>query len=324
LKSRLLYDIVTGDINLRELTMTALSHTGNLTEAIKQILEHDIAAGPEVAEYAHTATGSNNPEHLNEILNDVSHEYHDVLMELLFFPDDTARLKVEPFLLQEPVSGDDELCIIKNLKNTIQHISVRTLNTNYSIGLALPEHIICNYIKRLYLCRTPHTDILLSCQSALTPDQTIRISIFIRCKNIALTRESTEFTKRFIGVISSKHNHQMDLIQALLSYLDQKPEHIPLYDYLLHEKEKQKQRLNHITDFNEKLSTYSMDYLMMSGYQVPPDSQDMVQKSIGILEIILNEMNGYKQTGKTIIHHKDLGHADPDIDITNIFRLFDS
>lgn len=296
--------------------------------AIKKIWEQDILLSSEDRFFLESSCGIFTARDLEQAMAQDGYEDRDMILEMVIFPDQDIRLSLEPLLGPDGLTSEDVSCAASKLYDDLDHICLVYPGHVSSLSVKMDSGHIGLFVTRLFLDRALDPQICKALADCLPRDTDLACRVLLRTRNSTACLDETK--KQFlISFIQNAGRHIQDqgqwydLFELTLSLVDGVPDNQSLENFVLSQREQAKKELTRIRKFEEKKDRYSMEYLMMSRYDVPTESYENTFKRLSQLETILNDILGlispFEPLSPVV---QDLGLFDPQKDMARILNLF--
>lgn len=243
------------------------------------------------------------------------------VLEMLLFPDQDTRIALEALLdpaglKPHHVSNITDFLVYNHTKLNLHHPEEDT-----SIVIEVPTGQIELFISRLFLTRTIDPEICQTLEEECPVSIALLCRVFFRCKNVVFEKNKRQYLIGFIKKAHKRDHKFIDLFEMFLTLLSEAPDSGEYESYFLERRAQEKNLQKRIQKFEEKHDRYCMEYLMMSKYQVPPDSIENVENRLRKLDIIINDILCIPPLQNFSPPVRDLGRLDPKTDMETIFNL---
>ena len=256
-----------------------------IADAIFRSWENGMVLSRDVLFFMESTFGITSFQELEALIRDNSNPDRDTLLELIFYPDLSVRLAIEPLLEGQGLSQ----AIVSEIE-TILAADHEQVRISYPPGkrpvLANScGHHITSFVRRLYLDRDIDPGICDALSRHYPEPIALECRVSIRCTNINWSGLKKQLLGRFIQN-ASLHGEFVDLFEMVLGLLSDAPDRGPLEYHFMRRQQQEKDLLLDIQRFEEKRDRFSMEYLMMSRYPVPTDSIENVMKRVHLMGLI--------------------------------------
>ncbi len=149
-----------------------------LARAMGEIFRNGLVLGEDALHYLDSVAGCEDPAELPAILCDEDHPEQRSLLELVYFPDMTARLELEPILRSHTYSREDLSEIAEQALRIAPH--TRLLADSGTLEIETPRTGTDLFLSRLHPLRAPDPEIAALLEDRLSREQALRCRVHLR------------------------------------------------------------------------------------------------------------------------------------------------
>lgn len=261
-----------------------------IAAAVAGIWEKGVVLSDDTLFFLESSQGITTPEELENALEAEDFPDREMILEMIFFPDRPVRMALEPLLAGE---GLEEIRISEVtgfLAGNRSRIRLHCPEGGPPINLKIPREQIDLFIARLYLNRSIPPDICDALATHHPWPTVLSCRVYLRCKNFRFKARHTRFITRFIRKARDLSQGFTVLFELFCHILSRAGESDDLEFHIWETRRHETETLRQIQKFEQKRDRYNMEYLMMSKYQVPPDSAEAVERRIQQLDVIIHDI----------------------------------
>jgi hypothetical protein len=237
--------------------------------------------------------GITSAQELENSLGDRNLDDREVILELIFFPNRQLRLLIEP-LLEKARFGTEDESKIAGLLHQLRTKARFIFPDNAPVVLDdIPPFILEHHVKRLYIANTPHPDICRALQTHLLGAVALSSMAALRCRQITLSDRKVRFLCAFIEKAAAQTDTFEAHFDLTVTLVDRISDYCSIADGLADHRKQLVCRLKRVREFEEKRDRYGMEYLLLSRYPVPTESQEGLREKIRMLDQIERKQNGF-------------------------------
>lgn len=292
--------------------------SSQITILLTHLLREGIDVSTDTLFFAESTYGID-PEELGRMINDRCFEEREILINLLLFPTQKMREKLEPFLLSGPLTEENTQYLVEKIVNEISEIHMH-MPVGSSFSWPVTSDGISHFIGKLYMTRELDPMIRATLEDRLPEDIATRVKVSIRCRNFQFSEATRQFMLTFIDKAAHRLEEFEGLVELLLTVTSQIPSRMSISEYLFEQREYQRKRLYDIEEFMHKSEQYGMEYLMMQNYPVPHESEEHVAQLLQKYNVIIDEVLNLKNPKENYISRRDLGTFDTENDLKRLFK----
>lgn len=289
-----------------------------LAALISDIFEQGLEITPDVIFFADSTYGMSSRE-LQDALADPDFDEIDTFMDLIFHPDEKARLGIEQMLCELGFEKDDEKMIANQIFSNCNMVPLFFDGRSRTFKFPVTRELVSNYISRLYIDRK-NEDAVEALHANLPEQTALSASVRLRCLRRQLPERTNSFLCFFIARAKKRSVDFPELFELLLNLLGDMPENENIEAYLLLCRSRIKKMVEDIVQFEKKKNQYSMEYLMMQKYQVPHESEEVMSDRLRLINIIINDVLGIISRPQPSVGQEDLGSFNSSVDMEKLIR----
>ncbi len=264
-----------------------MEQTRSLAGEIRSHLERGVVLEGKVLDFAHSTFGIASVRELETAMSDPRGLDIEVLLEYLFFPDFALRLVLEPLLAGRIWTVEDEEDLCRLLSEPEPSIVVRSPDGKDCVSLTMPFDLIPDFVRRLYLTRTPcGGQVALAMESYLPEQKQLELRVRLRCLPAQVPSEAAPLLARFIRENAGRKTFDR-LLDTVLALLEELPAGVDLETYLLTKRQTWTTLLDRIVSLETRAATHGMEYLLMTKSPPPPQSREAVAESLSSLDELI-------------------------------------
>ena len=264
------------------------SKAEDLFVEIRSRLDCGIVLEGKVLDFVHSTFGIASVKELGTAMSEPCELDSEVLLDYLFFPDSSLRLLLEPLLAGRAWTAEDEEYLCRLLCDPTPSLVVRSPDGKDSVSLTLPSDLIPDFIRRLYLTRTPCGGKAgLAMESFLPERKRLELRVRLRCLPAPVPAGADHLLARFIRKSAGRETFDR-LLDTLLAILEELPAGMELEAYLLVKRQTWRTLFDRIVSLETRTATHGMEYLLMTRNPPPPQSKEVVAESLSALDELIH------------------------------------
>lgn len=287
-----------------------------------QTWKEELSLSGDVLFFLESVMGITSPVTLEHAVNDEEEQDRETILEMILFPGPLMRSALEPMLEPRGLTLSQIDFITQTLASN--HPTLRMLHPGQTapIVVQIPPDQVELFVSRLYLNKTLDPVICGALEKSFSTDIAMECRVMLRCHHAVFKGSNCQVLVDFIQKARDQKHQFTELFQFFLTIMSEAPVSGRIESYLLDRYNQEKKQLIEILKFEEKQARYSMDYLMMTGYQAPSDSLENVQTRLEKLDQIINDILCILPSIDTLPHpHSiDLGRFDPKNGIKDLLK----
>lgn len=208
------------------------------------------------------------------------------LMELIFFPNESFQVKLEPLLETETYTPDDEIAVVTLLSIAAVRTTLQKPEGEDHVAIQVPAWALAPFVQRLNISRCIPPDLANAISSRHSQDTAIRLKVMLRNTRFFFTGPFSDFLEAFIlgmGAEDMDFDLCFELILELLGERESEPDPFRLLRLKMDMLHKTRDAALH---FEKQLAHSNMETLMHQGFRAPEISSAVAEKKIALLEHI--------------------------------------
>ncbi len=266
------------------------SATQQITRTLIRIWNSGVPLTGDVLFFLDSAVGLTLVQEIEDALTDEDFPDRETVIEMALFPDTATRLVIEPHLSRSGCDRNRISAVTDGLFSAFPVLNMVHPESSRPLAVRLSFHQVEQYVSRLYLNVSLDNDICRALAACRTHPETLLCRVFLRCQNTPIRQNATPLLIQFINRTKDIQDDFSTLFQFLITLLADAPPSASVGIYLHERLRHEKKQLLQLDEFEEKLARYTMEYLMLSGFQTPSGSRDNIKARIRMLNRIINDI----------------------------------
>lgn len=256
-----------------------------LAQEIRMIFQDGLTVSPEVLRYINSTFSNPSLTELEALLGNESDCEREPLMELIFFPDDAARIRLEPLLETEDFFKDDIESISKLLHSPHIHVLLR-FPDNDELIINLPRDAGSRFVSRLNISHKTDRQLLDAIQCNI--DETLQWAVKVRLRNarIRYSRNKLDFFCRFFEKPIAESDELLECLDFILIFMSEIRDSDDIRAALKKRKDFHFLAIQKAADFEEQFGKNNMETLMVQGLRVPHIDRAKLMREIVVIDRI--------------------------------------
>ncbi len=276
-------------------------------------LDSGLTVDRQTQEFAESAYGLTAAD-LGVILLDQEHDAREVLLRLIFSPNEALRRAVEDILCSASFSESEIAVIGKCLCRDRQSVTLVFEDTAVTVTLPLDEESVGMLIDHLGIDRQLDERLCLVLQEVVAEPQVLAARSLLRRRKVKLSARTSDFLCNFVRLAGSWPDRFDSLFELIITLVTEKPAGTAMEHYLLTKRSQLFRTLREIETFARKSEQYGLELLLMQRYPVPPESDEMVRRELALLDsLIFDVLHLEIPTGQPV-DRRDYGQFNVNVD----------
>lgn len=252
-------------------------------QRIEEIFSSGIHVEPAVIDYIEATFSNPSASELEEILNDESNCERDVLLELIFFPDERLQAQLEGYLEENLFTEQETASIHKHLLSIKINAKIIFPNPFQTIDLQVPRSILGTFLSRLNISRKIDPQLRTAICRYVADSDRMAVKIKIRNAASAPAGSKVDFLCRFFQKMHADVTFIASL-EFILEFFSEIKDEADIYDALMAKKRSCLHQLKKMEKFEEALKKDNIETLMLRGEKVPYVDKPDAIKTIAMID----------------------------------------
>jgi len=240
----------------------------------------------EILDYIDAVLFTPEPDRLSAFLADEENSERDTLLDLIFYPDRTVQVDLEPILASGRYSSEDEHTILDRLLARTIEPPIRLPDGRRLTCIQVPDFIKTRYLERLNIAWQLPVDLAAAIDKGVSAAMGPVVRVRLRNAGIQFSGGQVTFLCRFFERMDDGHPEYSDCLDLALALLDNKASHAAVYDMLVDYKRVCFRALEQARRFADLLRRSNMETLMLQGFQPPRESPEVLLHRMGLIDRI--------------------------------------
>jgi hypothetical protein len=254
-----------------------------LTRRIEEIFRSGVHVGPAVIDYIDATFSNPSAVELKEILNDESNCERDVLLDLIFFPDEQLQAQLEEFLEENAFTEQEAERIHKHLQSIKTNARIIFPNPPQTIDLRVPRSILGTFLSRLNISRKIDSQLRTAISRYVADSDRMAVKIKIRNAASAPAGSKVDFLCRFLEKMHADVAFMASL-EFILEFFGEIKDAADIYDAMMAKKRRCLHQLKKMEKYEEALKKDNVETLMLRGEKVPYIDKSDAIKTIAMID----------------------------------------
>jgi hypothetical protein len=298
--------------------------TSRLTaDRIIKVWDQGFPVDPRALHFIESTFGLSRTEEIIAVLNDPRHEDRETLMQIIFFPDESVLLELEPIVEEENFTETDISRLVGELISGFPVIRVVFPVEKQGIGFnALPGDIE-SFVSRLNLGRLLHQRLVDVMKRHPNQARYYKARVKLKNSRLKFTENQVRWLASFFGCTDLWTDNELARLAFALEVLHQAGDEEDIYRVFMDLKKMRLGAIDRYRRFMNRLEKSNMETLMFSGVRAPYIDEKKALKSICFIDDICLGIYGKTDPAGVAVHFPgDLGIFDPDSDLADLIRIF--
>ena len=266
-----------------------------LAGKIERIFRDGFVLSDDIMHYIDSTFSNPSINELEEIIYDEHNCERDPLIELIFFPDEPAQIKLEEFLQSKDFKKEDEEKVINYILNKRLVTTIHFPENKGSIKFIVPELSALQFVSRLNISRKLNKRLLKAINKFVPDKRRTTVKVKLRNAMTVLSENKIKFLCSFFEKLKVEEDYFFKCLDFVPDFFDGIKDDKNILQSLLDKKELYFQDLQKAVKFEELLNKNNMETLISRGVRIPHVSKEDVMNNIVIIDTITLAVYG-KQT----------------------------
>ncbi len=273
-----------------------LSH-GELLKPIVTALENSGQLSQSVIEFIETSLFPAQPEQLRAFLSDDrSQSERDSLLDLIFSPDLTVQMGLEPLLESVCWSPDRVAALQDQLLATPIRVWIKMPDGSRLVRIPVSDDVKSQYLERLNITWQLDPDVHAAIDRGVAATMALRVKVRLRNHNLRPSIDQQMILCRFFERMADDDPDYLACLDLFLTLMARPVKSDAVYDHLVDHKRFLFRSLHHAQRFEALLRRSNMETLMLQGIRAPHAPQDELMHQMRLIDQICFSIFGKIET----------------------------
>ena len=236
-----------------------------LAEKIAAIFKRGITLSKDARHYIDSTFSSPLRGELAKILEDESSCETEPLLEMIFFPDETQQIQLEPMLTRYRFEKSDRPKILESLFSQPLETVLFFPGPQGKLRLKVPRAAAAQFISRLNISKKIDSRLLKSLDQYVDEKLKARFKVRLRNTRFDFTENKVAFLKRFFVNMKTETKIVSDCFDFLLVFFDELKDDRDIYRGLMEKKRFYFQNIQKVLRAESQLKKSNLETLILQG-----------------------------------------------------------
>ena len=253
---------------------------------IVDILRGGLTLNADTLHYIDSTFSNPSIGELKELLQDESSCETDSLLELLFFPDESVQLQLEDMLDDIQSQRQDEQKIIAMVCSKPFQTRIRFPDNRGTLNMVVNPLNVTQFIAHLNLSRCPNPKLIAAIYDHVPAALHTRCKVKLRNTRPITSQSKILFLQTFFEKLSGDSDEFLDLLDFILSFLDERKEVPDMFQALIAKKKFYFQSLQKAKNLDIQLTKHNVETLLLKGKRMSYVDKADARKKIQMIDRI--------------------------------------
>jgi hypothetical protein len=240
----------------------------------------------EILDYIDAVLFTPEPDRLSAFLADEENSELDTLLDLIFYPDRTVQIDLEPILASGRYSPEDQRTILERLLACTLAPPIRWPDGRLLTRIQVPDFIKIRYLERLNITWQLPAALAAAIGKGVSPGMGPVVRVRLRNAGMQFSAGPVTFLCRFFERMNDSHPDYSACLDLALALLDKRASAATMYDLLVDHKRVCFRAMEQARRFTALLRRTNMETLMLQGFQPPRESPEVLLHRMGLIDRI--------------------------------------
>jgi len=240
-----------------------------LADEIIEILRQGLTLGPDVMHFIDSTFGTPSADQLKALLEDESDSEAESLSDLVFFPDEAFRVRIEDLLESHDFQKDEERCVQDRLASCRPETILYLPDGRGSLTVAIPPKAAARFVPRLRISKTMDASILDAINESIEEPLRRFCKVRLRQSRFPCTPSTARFLARLFKAVQPGDGELLDRLCFLFHFIDDMPGTCDLFEALSERKRFYIKQLYRIEAIESQIVGKNMETMVQQGLRVP-------------------------------------------------------
>ena len=299
--------------------MTRNRHCERIADYLLELSERGIQVPEETLFFAESTYGIE-PADLGTTLAEGNFAEHELLLELMLFPDKSTRLGVERIIDGVALSVEQEDRIAGAVADGVESVRFCPAGQQPFL-LQLERAAVLHMVAKLYLTRSIDAEICRCLGEHVPAETSLEAKLTLRCRGDQFSGDERSIVCRVIETGSQEGPHFQELFRTTLEILAGRQQSMSSEECLLAKRTELLEGLRGIREFEKKQEQYGMEYLLMQRYPVPTESVEVVSDRLRMVMLITDKLLKLRPASRSGRLQHNFGTFSSDQDLDQLIRI---
>lgn len=227
-----------------------------------------------------------NSQDLAAILADASDCQRDVLVELIFFPDESIQASLEELLEHLNLEKNAETRLRVLLFEQEIYTAIHFPDSRQPLKLKMPSSAIDQFISRLNFSKRLDIKLIEAIHKNVSENAQNQVKVKLRNARKIPTGYLTDFLIAFFENLNTTDTELIECLELILDILADIPDNRDIFSGLMARKRFYFKSLQKVTKIEEKLRKNNMETLILQGQRVPYINKSDAIRKMGFIDKI--------------------------------------
>ena len=292
-----------------------------LADKIEEIFNDGLNLSKEVVHYIDSTFSHPSKNQFEEVLTDESDCERDSLLELIFFPDESARIRLEELLEEEDFQKADEETVASLLSSMQAGATIRFPDERGSLRVLISNSAANSFVSRLHISRRLNGSLIETIDHHINEKIKNRVKARLRNTRIEHTGNRVVFMCSFFEKMNSRAVDFFENLNFILEFLDEIQEDTDIYRSLMNKKIFYFRNVEIAKKHEDQLQKSNMETLFAQGVRMPYVNKNDMQKKMRMIDRISLAVFGKTEFIDQVTGSLDLGEFEGDEDVKKVIDL---
>ncbi|UCH20246.1 MAG: hypothetical protein JSU83_17045 [Deltaproteobacteria bacterium] len=271
-----------------------------LAEKIAGLIGEGIRISPDTLHFIDSTFANPSPQELAAILADEPDCERDVLVELIFFPDESIQVNLEDLLENLNMEKNEETRLRELLLGKELYTAIHFPDSRQPLKLKMPHSAADQFISRLNITKRLDRTLIDAIHKNVSENAQNQVKVKLRNARKTPTGYLSDFLSVFFEKMNTTDPELLECLELILDILADISDNRDIFSSLMTRKRFYFKSLQKVEKFKEKLKTNNMETLILQGQRVP-----YINKSDATRKIVLIDKISLSVFGRTDCLQKD-------------------
>lgn len=256
-----------------------------LIETICQICRSGLEADERLIDYVDASFSCPSLVELKQVIDDDLHPDREGLLELIFFPDEKTRYKIEEAIGNVVFSDGD----VETVTNELARCRLRTTlffrDGRGTLPIDLPREMTNNFVLRLNLTRRLEGKLLDSLEGTIDPSNQTIVKVKLRNVRKKLSELKVHFLAGFFEKMGGDRQF-FECLDFMLNVMEEINSDADVFNELAKRRQACQHQIQESERFAEKLLRENIEMLMMRRERITHLSKHELRKKLALIDKI--------------------------------------
>jgi hypothetical protein len=289
-------------------------------DRIVEILNHGIRLDEQALHFIQSTFDLFGPDDIQRAMENEGADESQVLVELIFFPDEAKQAQLEPVLDAFGLMPSEVRALHDRVKNAVRFLRVDWPDLSCGFFVEVSDFALEQFLARLKLTKTLAPSLLAVMDRCLPGKANLSARVKLRNSRIDFSERNVLWLETFFEAYALFEDAFDPLTAFALGFLEDSAQEKNLYQALTGLKKRCFSAMEKNAGFEASLRRFNMETLILQGKRASGMSTDTAREKMGMIDRICLALYGGAEYLESSIIRQDLGEFPAESALETLIR----